>query len=132
MTNIKQVDREAAETIDCLEWLSCDNRYNPQLLTILATHREQAVEKSEAKMRSIVAHSTGGNLQEASGGLNDICCEISRARNQVYAAGKDAGRQESEQAVSELVDALERIAMSADDLSSEWASNAISKYRNHE
>lgn len=43
MTNIKQVDREAAETIDCLEWLSCDNRYNPQLLTILSTHREQAV-----------------------------------------------------------------------------------------
>lgn len=37
-----------------------------------------------------------------------------------------------EQAVAELVEALERIAVSADDLASEWANNALAKYRNQE
>ena len=44
----------------------------------------------KAKMRMIIAHATGGRFNDISMSTNDICCEITRFRNEIFQAGKDS------------------------------------------
>lgn len=52
------------------------------------------------KLRMIVSHASGGNLQyDPKMTVNDICVEISKHHNKVYQAGKDAVLRDRDQAL---------------------------------
>ena len=81
-------------------------RYLPTL-----TKEAPAERDLRQKLRMIVAHATGGHLHDIDLSVNAICCEISRNRNAVYQAGKDAAlTPQPTQDVGALVEALERAA----------------------
>lgn len=54
------------------------------------TEAADRIEALQNNMRMIVSHATGGSFDDIDRSVNDICCEISRNRNHVYQAGKDA------------------------------------------
>ena len=52
-------------------------------------------ERLSAKIRNIVAHATGGSVLNGDKlDLNEICVRITKMRNAIYEAGKEAGRAE--------------------------------------
>lgn len=59
----------------------------------------QADGAGEVKLRSIVSHATGGQLQDASGSLNSICVEISRHHNRIWQHAQEAALRSTAPAV---------------------------------
>lgn len=64
---------------------------------------EAALGQSERRQRMIVAHATGGATSDISRSVNDICVDISRTRNTVFAAGRLADMTPAERNVLDVL-----------------------------
>lgn len=54
----------------------------------------QEIEELRQKLRMIISHASGGALhktEDLNRSVNDICVEISRHKNDIYAQGKEIG-----------------------------------------
>lgn len=59
-------------------------------------------EKAGFERRNIISHATMGNTTGEGMSVNDICVEISRQRNKLYQAGKDASAEREARLVGAL------------------------------
>ena len=78
---------KSGSTWDVDSAITAWNRRQPDAALVEALER---IERLEAERRCIVSHATMGHTTGDGMSLNDISVEISRQRNKLYQAGKDA------------------------------------------